>query len=325
MTRNGLILLQALGGLTILAYPFILLANIMSIAAPGQTRVGVVPFVLLCFYPIVWIALYFISWRAMARGATGLAFGLSSVPALSLLGVFGLYIYGWVGYAHFIGGPNSDARRKIEPINPLLWAIWSTGGDTRFPPGPAAPVAQALLAIDANPGQVNLAVPPYGSPLKVAVDNLALDFGKGTVLHPARQQELTQVVRSLVAHGAHFAADEISLRDQWKLRLALHDGPITTIDENPLVWRIVTRQRDGSNIFALREDEIPLANRSTTLHGTPLYAALVVDAPDAVSEVIKAGGHLSTEEARDPAAAATLEQVFAHDPGLRQDYTKTRQ
>jgi len=31
---------------------------------------------------MVWIALYAGSWRAMSRGATGWAFGLSSVPAL---------------------------------------------------------------------------------------------------------------------------------------------------------------------------------------------------------------------------------------------------
>jgi hypothetical protein len=34
MNRGGLIVLQAVGALSILPYPFVLLANIMSMAAP---------------------------------------------------------------------------------------------------------------------------------------------------------------------------------------------------------------------------------------------------------------------------------------------------
>jgi uncharacterized membrane protein len=51
MNRNGLILIQVLGGLSILAYPFVLLANIMSMAAPGQSHMGALVLVLLSTYP----------------------------------------------------------------------------------------------------------------------------------------------------------------------------------------------------------------------------------------------------------------------------------
>lgn len=36
MNRKGLIALQAVGALSILAYPVVLLANVMSIAAPSM-------------------------------------------------------------------------------------------------------------------------------------------------------------------------------------------------------------------------------------------------------------------------------------------------
>src|SRR5580658_9850689 len=101
MNRNGLILLQAVGTLTILPYPFILLANIMSIAAPGQTRTGAIPFILLCGYPIVWIALFVFSWRDMKRGAVGLAFGLSSIPALALVAAAGVWASSWRSVGKF--------------------------------------------------------------------------------------------------------------------------------------------------------------------------------------------------------------------------------
>jgi hypothetical protein len=92
MKRSGLILLQAVGAISILPYPFILLANIMSIAAPGHNFANSLPWILLSFYPLVWIALDIFAWRAMARGAVGLAFGLSSVPAAATIlaaGIFG--------------------------------------------------------------------------------------------------------------------------------------------------------------------------------------------------------------------------------------------
>ncbi|HUA57478.1 MAG TPA: hypothetical protein VML19_01915 [Verrucomicrobiae bacterium] len=57
MNRNGLIVLQVVGGLSLLPYPFVLLANVMSLAAPGHNAANAVPWISLCFYPLVWIAL----------------------------------------------------------------------------------------------------------------------------------------------------------------------------------------------------------------------------------------------------------------------------
>ena len=93
MNRNWLLLLQAIGALSILAYPAVLIANVMSIAAPGHTFRRSLPFVLLSFYPLVWIVLDVFAWRAMSRGAIALAFGLSSIPALACLLVAGIYVF----------------------------------------------------------------------------------------------------------------------------------------------------------------------------------------------------------------------------------------
>jgi hypothetical protein len=60
------------------------------------------------------------------------------------------------------------------------------------------------------------------------------------------------------------------------------------------------------------------------LHGTPLYAALLDNAADACSVIIKAGGRLSADEERDPAEAAALQGVFERDRDLRFAYTKAR-
>jgi hypothetical protein len=93
--RVELIVLQALGALSIVPYPAILVANVMSMAAEGpkgkERWLAVLPFLLLSLYPLVWIALYAWSWRAMSHGATGWAFGLSSAPVV--LSVAGAVVF----------------------------------------------------------------------------------------------------------------------------------------------------------------------------------------------------------------------------------------
>ena len=323
MNRTGLIVLQGIGALTILPYPFVLLANVMSIAAPGQTKLGALPFLLLSIYPLVWIALWVISWLALKSGATGLAFAVSSVPVLALVGAFGFYTYSEASVARFYKSQSEEVRQKMEPANPLLWTIYRVGGAHRFPTGPVVPVNQAIREVEANPARLNIGVPPYGTPLNVAVSELAFAIADSPLANTPYQQDVTRLVRALVAHGAHLNGTEITdLPTQWKLKRALYDGPITTATENPLVWRILTRQRDGVTLFMLRPDERPLLNQPTKLHGTPLYAALLEDAPDAETELIKAGAHLSPEEERDPAASATLQRILTNDLELQRAYSK---
>ena len=323
MNRTGLIVLQGIGALTILPYPFVLLANVMSIAAPGQTKLGALPFLLLSVYPLVWIGLWVVSWLALKSGSTGLAFGLSCVPVIALVAAFGFYFYSEVSVANFYKGQSDDVRRKMEPFNPLLWTIYRVGGAHRFPSVPVVPADQAIREIEANPARVNIAAPSYGTPLDVAVSELALDYTDSQLSRTPYQQDVRRIVRTLVARGAHLSDTEKNdLRTQWKLKRALYDGPVTTATENPLVWRILTRKRDGVTLFMLRPDEMPLLNQPTKLHGTPLYAALLEDGPDAWTELIKAGAHLSPEEESDPAASASLMKILSSDLELHRAYAK---
>jgi hypothetical protein len=344
MNRKGLIALQVVGGLSILAYPVVLLANIMSLAAPGHNLANSLPWVLLSFYPFVWIGLYVFAWRAMARGAVRLAFGLSSIPAFACAIGFGIYVFSWISFGLGMAGVGKGGLHSVTypDHNPLVDSITLAGQDIQLAPGPAAAVEKALHEIDANPTLVNRSVPGHGTPLNVALGNLSISLDGTINGDRQRQHDRIRLVRALVAHGGHLNSNEATdLRKTWALRRALYDGPVTTRSENPLVWRIVTHdrgdskpfnpltdklppRRDGPAAFSLKVDEMPLLNRSTRLHGTPLYAALLEDARDACSVIIKAGGRLSADEERDPAASAALQSVFERDRDLRSAYTEAR-
>jgi hypothetical protein len=327
--RTTLILLQVIGALSILPYPFVLLANIMSIAATGQTRSGAIPWILLSLYPVLWIALYVFSWRALSRGASGLAFGLSSIPILACMVVAGFFTYGWAAVGSAGKEASDKDRQRIQSVNPLLWTIWCTAGNRRFPPIPSVPVEQAFQAIEAQPTLVNVSVPGYGTPLKVAVMNLSLDVDGSPinirgVSNVSHQEDLFRVVRALVAHGAHFGAGEIGdIQIQWRFKRAMHKGPVNTASENPLVWRILTRTRGDGKPFRLQPDELALLNKSTEIHGTPLYAALIEDGFDLFTDLVKAGARLSKDEELDPAASQALQQAFQRFPDLQREYSKT--
>jgi hypothetical protein len=321
--RAGLIVLQAIGGLSILPCPFVLLANVMSIAAQGQTLLGAIPYILLSIYPVVWIGLYVLAWRALAGGASGMAFALSSIPVLVCLCGAGWWIGGTRSVATYYSKAAEEKRAQVEPLNPLLWAIMSTGGPNRLPGGPQIPAAQAIRAMDANPKLVNVSVPPYGSPLNSALLNLAINvdgtLGSDRPEAAAFQQGLIGVVRALVAHGAQLNADErTNLWRTWQLKRALLDPPFDTEIENPLVWRILKRA-NGEQITP-RQGELPLINKPTRLHGTPLYAALLTNGFYMLPELVNAGARLSAEEEREPAAAKALAQMLEQRPELRGVY-----
>ena len=342
MNRNGLIVLQVIGGLSLLPYPFVLLANIMSLAAPGHNAANSAPWILLCFYPLVWIALWVISWRAMAHGAAGLAFGLSGIPVLACIGLLGIYLFSWVEFG--LGsagiGPGGLHSHKIADQNRLVDSIVLAGEHAQTVTAAAASVNQALRDMDADPALVNQRVPGRGSPLNVALGNLEISITGRINGDVDQQRELIRLVRALAGRGAHLDREEAAdLHKTWLLRRALYDGPVTTSAENPLVWRIVTHDRgpskpwnplteplpprqDTAPPFVIQDSEIRLLNGATRLHGTPLYAALLDRAQDVCGVLIHAGARLSAEEERGPAATASLKELFEHEPSLRLAYAK---
>jgi hypothetical protein len=321
--RAGLIGLQAIGGLSIIPYPFVLLANIMSIAAPRQTLLGAIPYILLSLYPVIWIGIYVLAWRMLSSGSAGVAFALSSVPLLLCLCGAGVFLNSERSVKTFYSKAAGEKKAQVEPLNPLLWTIMCTGGPNRLPGGPQIPAEQAIKAIDANPRLVNVTVPPYGSPLNSALLNLAMNID-GTLGNDRResaafQQGLIRVVRALVAHGAQLNGDErVNLWRSWQLKRAMMDPPFDTQTENPLVWRILKRG-NGEQII-VRADERVLINKPTRLHGTPLYAALLTNGFYIFPELVNAGARLSAEEKRDPAAAKALAEMLEKYPELRGVY-----
>lgn len=320
-SRAALVILQIAGSLSVLAYPAVLLASVMALAAPGQSAVGAAVSILPAIYPLIWIVLYVISWRALSRGRALLAYGLSSVPVLASLVVAGLVMAGAMSFARSQAKSVADTREAIEPVNQLVWLIWSATGDRRSPPVPVVPVAQVLDAIEANPQLVNVGVPGYGSPLAVALASLPVDDAGSPIGDAGRLADLVRVVRALREKGATLGpGEDLNLRSQWRLEWALHDGPITTASENPLVWRILTRRRDGVTPFQLRADEAPLLNVETASHGTPLLAALLQDAPDAFRALVEAGAQLSPGEEQNPAATAALSRMLDRAPDLKHTY-----
>lgn len=342
MNRTGLIVLQAFGALSILPYPFVLLANIMSMAAPGHTPASTAFWGLLCLYPLVWIGLYFFSWRALGHGSVGLAFGLSSLPALACLVVVGLYLYSWVGVGLGMAGVGNGGihTQILTKSNVLMDSITLACEDIQVPTGGATALQKALQNLEANPTLVNVSVPGHGTPLNAVVSNFSVTIAGTITGDPQRRDDRIQLIRALVEHGAQLSKEEATdLQKTWRVRRALFDRPVTTATENPLVWRIVRHDRGDSKPwnplteplpprndtpapFVIRPSETELVNRPTRLHGTPLYAALLDNAPDVSTVIIKAGGRLSQEEEHDPGASSALNALFEHTPELRTEYNR---
>jgi hypothetical protein len=309
VNRGLLIVLQVVGAITIVPYPFVILANVMSIAAPGQTLFGAIPFILLSIYPAVWLGLYVLAWRFLVTGSTGLAFALSSVPVLAGLCAVAFFVQSDKAVTTHYAKSAEKTRSEVEPLNPLMWKIMCSGGPNRIQGAPVVTADQVVAAIEANPGLVNVEV--HGTPLRAALLNGAFNIdgtlGNDKREPPQHQQDMIRIVRTLVAHGAHLNAEERSdLGRTWQLRRAMLDGPITTENENSLVWKILGRNHQNDSLFKVTTGETPLINKPTRLHGTPMYAALLTGGFYIYPELAKAGAHLSPEEERDPAAVKAL-------------------
>ncbi len=332
VNRSGLIVLQAVGALSILPYPFVVLANVMSLAAPGRSPVTSAFWIALSFYPFVWIALDIFAWRSMSRGDVHLAFGLSSIPALCTLVAIGVYVFSWAAFGlGTIGIGNGGLHSTTLPTNnPAIDSVILAVKDIDINNNPAQTVERTLRRIDENRGQMNAAVAPYGSALNAALSGLPVSLDRPMDSHRV------DLVRGLVARGARLTAEESAdLRKSWALRRALFEGPVKTAEQNPLVWRIVTHDRGkpkpfnpltdpvpdrSAPAFVLAADEHALLNRPTDLHGTPLYAALLDNAPDVCAVLIQAGARLSSQEQNDPAASAALRELFNRAPELKGVY-----
>ena len=314
--RIGLILVQAFGALSLIPYPFVLIANVMSIAAEGQTLAGATPFVLLSLYPAVWIVLDVLAWRAMSRGSVGLAFVYSSVPVVLSLAAVLFFMLDTRAASRREKDRLNVRKSRVEQANPLAWTLMCYCGQPRYQGTTPVPFDTVLKAI-ADAPKINDPVPEDGTPLRIALWNLKLKWD-GTPNGEHSEQGL-RIVRGLVAHGAQLSGDERTfLQDVVRLKLAtFKDEAAVTERENPLVWRIVK----SVGRVELRPEDTRLLNKPTRLYGTPLLASmLLLDQGALAADLIEAGARLSRDEERDPAGKQALEDLFKNRPSLKQIY-----
>jgi hypothetical protein len=319
--RVALVLLQVVGGVSLLPYPAVLVANVMSMSAEGpkgmERLVAALPYFLLSLYPVVWIVLDAWSWRLMSHGAARWAFGLSSLPVvLSMAGVAVFFASDRPERARE-DAKAKEIRARVEKGNPLVWTILCAGGSRRLANAPRVSVTMALKTIAESP-DVNTAAPEYGTPLVTALRNLCYSFD-GTPCD-AHQKELAKPVRALLERGAQLSpSEQADQMNAWLLKLALFDGPVTTREDNPLLWRILKRT-DSSEPLGLRDEERQYLNQATRLHGTPLWMAMLQSGNAFAAQLVEAGARLSQEEEREPAGRAALGRLFRDSPGLRAVY-----
>jgi hypothetical protein len=310
-TRIALLVLQAVGAASLLPYPAILVANVMQIATEGprgfERFAAALPYVLLSVYPVFWIGLFLVSWRAVAHGATTRAFVLSSVPALLSLAAAGWFLQSGKEDRKRDEARLERIQREVEAANPLVWTVMRSGGPSEFPGAPILSADEVIAEISKAPN-LNGAAGEWGTPLAIALRYLR--SSRSQAASPSREDRL-RVVRQLLARGATLAPDERRILLYANLlRQATAEGPDTTASENPLVSRILNREVQSRNPFAMREDEVALLNSPTRLHGTPLWAALSAMDGALAANLIQAGARLSPEETRDPAGAQALTELF---------------
>ena len=123
--------MQIAGAVTLLAYPMVLVASVMSLAAePGRASGLVTALMRLLFaaslvYPVIWGLLWFASWRAFKRRRPVLAALLSAPPLLILASFAGLMVFSnaygaWTGRGY--SAEQTQEAERVAGTSPLLAA-----------------------------------------------------------------------------------------------------------------------------------------------------------------------------------------------------------
>ncbi|MGA7831821.1 MAG: hypothetical protein WCA21_12745 [Terracidiphilus sp.] len=339
-SKMALIVLQSVGGLSILVSPLVL---IFALCFWDDPHAPEYPLYLIGSYPFAGVGLYLFSWLAISRGYKVLAISISAIPALVtmiVIGVVGKIVF--VEHNNDIANTIEQAKKlsEVQSESPVLWAVWCE--DNCRPP---MPVEQVLQTIETNPSLVNTTLPDskdipewwsQGTPLDMTVDMLPIKLDGSPIGDGRRLQDRIRVVRALVAHGAHLSSNgnDNDLVIQWKLKMALNDKPNNTASENPLVWRIITTDWGKGGDFSLNDSDKPFLSKRTQLYGTPLNAAMLRSRMNGYDEVdsdffyytpFRVGARLSKEEERDPAVSAVLKHIAAKNSNIQWPYVSSSQ
>lgn len=337
--RIALLLVQAVGAIALLAWPAVLLATVMAVAAPAKgpgaaiVRMGlaVVP-----LYPVVWGLLYWASWRALRRGRPGLALALSTPPLLATLAGAGAlasssrqaasivreYAEGGVREArrvaeeHGLAGALLLFERGELSREELLEAVRVADASELSRPAERRPVAVPGVTVtkpaSAPPDPVR-----RSTPLAIALSG----SGLARRLETVEPDPLLDAARALLVRGARLSEDEETSEPRlaWLAEVVARGTVLpdrAAEAENPLVWTIVTaapaeESLAAQAVYAAAHREPELLRRPTTTYGTPLRAALLVRRFDRARDLLRNGALLSEEERRRPGVAGDLDRFLA--------------
>ena len=278
--KQKLLVLQGVGAVTLFPYPGVVLATIMAVGSQRESDSGPVALigpVLLAAsvaYPVIWVALWWSSWRALRSGETRRALVLSAPPAaLTLIGVVGTMV---VTLLASMGVGDRHEALLARDQNPLAASI------IEFPNGSLNWRELQEEIRNADPALLSKEVEYDGTPLRIAVRSTNLASSLDSSLAPRHSVE---IVRLLLARGAKLSAVELETDPGTVWAAQAIEGGITLPDrgaaqENPLVWTIVTaRAQDERSLEAAIENaaakDRALLNRVTRAYGTPVRAALL--------------------------------------------------
>lgn len=337
--RIALFLVQAGGALGLLAYPGVLLATVMAVAAPGQgLRANLVrgALSLVLLYPVAWGVLFWASWRALGRGRPALALALSAPPlAATLIGAALLassshraasivkeYAAGEVLEARRVEAESGLAgalllfeRRELSR-EALLEAVRTADMSELSRPVERRPVAVPGVTVTRS---ASAPADPVRrtTPLAIALGRSALAKNLATV----EPDPLLEAARALLERGARLSGNEEAAEPRlvWLAQVVARETVLPdrrAEAENSLVWAIVTaapgeEPRVASAIYAAARREPELLRRPTTTYGTPLRAALLVGRNDRARDLLRNGALLSGEERLIPSVAGDLDRFLA--------------
>jgi hypothetical protein len=324
-TKAKLLVLQGLGAVTLTVYPGVVLATIMAVGSQRGDGTGLVAglgYILLalsCAYPLIWIYLWWSSWRALRRGEVRRALVLSIPPAaIALIGIVGTMV---VGLLASMGVGDRREALLARQQNPLAASI------IEFPDGTLNWRQMQDEIRNADPALLSQEVEYYGTPLRIALSSTNLASSLDSSAAPKHSIE---IVRLLLARGAKLSDVELETEADAVWAAQAIDGGVALPDtgaeqQNSLVWTIVmARAEDERSLDTAIESaaarDRALLTRSTRAYGTPLRAALLRKFDRTAELLIARGATLAATEADTVSLARQLNALFeqSSNPQLRQ-------
>lgn len=338
-TRTAVLILQGLGALTLFAYPGVFLAGIMSFAASddasGPVALAWKALLAASFvYPLIWVLLWWLSWRALRQNRHRRALLLSSPPALiaaaGLVLTAGLNIFGTAG--------EYSATAEIEHAtkqNALAGALLSFRAGVISAKELHAAVQRADAADLSRPVDPPPDAPPvFGrrSPLAIALASTGLRM---EVPLAAPNDGFVEATRLMMARGAQLSPQEIAEAPDlvWLAEVIAAGTPLPdngVQQENPVAWVVLTATSENVQYVAddIRQavgERRTLLSTPTRTYGTPLRIALTQPSTRAAGALISEGALLGASEHEIPSLSFQLHELLREHPYLRSQYFESQQ